>query len=250
MFEELKKTFTPPYNTKDLYSIFISLFIMLAIPLTVLQITSVRDNRTSAAEQVSKNFKVSINSLSLNKTVAGSVPIDVEALDEDDSIVLVSLVVDGETVATTKNQSKSNKVLTSFNWDTTKLRDGVKSIQASATNSLGNKAFSTIYTATVSNNDTEKPIVSFVQPSFGEFIKGASYKIILSAEDNFTLESVVLKIDGKEVKKYSTVPFEYNWNTANVTAGNHTLQASATDVAGNTTSVSIGIYKGAKTPTD
>ena len=65
MFEELKKTFAPPYNIRDLYSIFISLFIMLAIPLTVLQITSIRDNRSSASTETPGDFKVTINGKSV-----------------------------------------------------------------------------------------------------------------------------------------------------------------------------------------
>src|SRR3990172_12170850 len=109
MFEELKKTFVPPYNIRDLYSIFISLFIMLAIPLAVLQITSIRDNRSSASTETPGDFKVTINSLSQNGVVSGSVNIEAEASDNNSSIVSVSLLVDSQTVATNNNQSSSNK---------------------------------------------------------------------------------------------------------------------------------------------
>lgn len=248
MFEELKKTFVPPYSIRDLYSIFISLFIMLAIPLTVLQITSLRDNRSSASTETPGDFKVSINSLKQNEIVSGIVSVGVEAMNSNSSIVLVSLIVDGETVTTTKNQSKSNTMVTIFSWDTTKIHNGVRSVQATATNSLGNKTTSITYRLTVTNNDTQKPSVSFIQPNDGEYISGANHKILLTAEDNLTLENVVLLIDGKEAKSFSTVPFEYNWDTSKVAPGNHVLQASATDTAGNTTSISIEVYKGATTP--
>jgi len=141
-------------------------------------------------------------------------------------------------------------MITSFSWDTTKVRNGTRSVKAIATNSLGGKQTSTTYKVTVVNNDSQKPTISFVQPSDGDYINGSSYKITLQADDNFTLEKVTLKIDGKEVRSFTSVPFEYDWNISNVVAGSHTLEATATDSSGNSSSVSIGVYKAAKTPTD
>ncbi len=248
MFEELKKTFAPPYSIRDLYSIFISLFIMLAIPLTVLQITSIRDNRSSASTETPGDFKVTINSLSQNGVVSGSVNIETEAIDDNSSIVSVSLLVDNQTVATNNNQSSSNKMNTTFSWDSTKVRNGNRSVQAIATNALGNKQTSTTYKITVANNDNQKPTISFVQPSDGDYISGESYKIILSADDNFSLANVTLTIDGKDATNFSAVPFEYTWDLNNVAAGSHSVKASATDTSGNTSSISIEVYKAAETP--
>jgi hypothetical protein len=250
MFDELKKTFAPPYNIKDLYSIFISLFIMLAIPLTVLQITSIRDNRSSASTQNPSDFKVVVNSLTQNGVVSGSTTIEVEASDTNNTVTTVSLIVDEETVATNNNQSRSNKMITTFTWDTTKIQNGNHEVQAVATNSLGKKQASITYKLAVANNDSQKPTVGFIGPSDGDYITGDTYKIRLSAEDDFNLANVTLSIDGKQVINFTSVPFEYDWSLTGVSAGSHTLSAVATDNAGNSSSVTISIYKAAKAVSD
>jgi len=249
MFDQLKKIFTPPYSSKDLYSIFISLFIMLAIPLTVLQITSVRDTRTSASTKDAGSFKVLLQLQQKEyESVSGVVKINAEAASENSSVVSISLLADGETVITAKNQSKTNKFSASFDWDTTKIRDGLKSVQAVALNSGGSKAYSTSYNLFVNNNDTQKPTLSFIRPQDKTIIKSSSYKIVLTADDNSVLENVSLSIDGTVVKTFNEVPYEYNWNLAKVAPGNHTLEAVAQDISGNSTSVSIQIYKSVHSP--
>ena len=245
MFADIAKIFTPPYRPKDLYSIFISLFIMLLIPLTALQITSQRDTRSSAAT-LPGNFVVNISSLTAGGVVSGTIKVETNANATSSSIVSVSLVVDDKVVATNNNQTNTSQMATTFNWDTTKVRNGNRIVKAVALSSLGFKQNSTPLKITVTNSDNQKPTISFIQPSDGAYIGGSTAKIELDAEDNIGLDTVTLEIDGVKVATFNNPPFQYNWNTLDVSAGSHVLKATAVDNFGNTSSAKISIYKGVK----
>jgi len=99
--------------------------------------------------------------------------------------------------------------------------------------------------------DAGAPIVNIIKPVDGFEIQVAepvtSTTIEFRAEDDIELSSVKVSLDGQEIASYDTFAdyrifideFVYN----NITTGDHVLQVSATDLAGNTSMVTSNFSK-------
>lgn len=252
MFDEIKKTITPPYNTGDLYSIFIALFIMVTIPLTVLQVTNARDNRSEASifanptANINSDIKVRISTPNDTDSVSGAVNVAVDASDEEDTISQIIIISGGKTLATINNSSSSSKFTASFSWDTTKERNGSTILSATAVNSLGQKNNSSTINLTLANIDTTSPQVSFNQPNEGAYLSGTNYFVKINADDNLGLGFVELSLDNKVVKKFFKAPYELRLDLTSVAPGNHLLSARAVDLSANATISSVKVYRGVK----
>lgn len=248
LVQELVDTFKPPYKLKDLFSVFIALFVMLTIPLTVLQVTITRDNRSSAAvvtnTQADTSLKVVINSPSESETISGTVSVTVSASDTSVGVTSISLSSNGKVLSTSNNPATSNEFTTKFTWDTTKEPNGLKSLTANASNSVSKTSKSEIVKVNVTNVDIIPPGVSFIQPEDGNYLNSGTTVIKVKAEDNFGVASVNLEIDNNLIKKFTTLPYEYAWDLTSVSTGNHQLIATATDLSGNSSITKIQIYKG------
>ncbi len=252
MFETIKKTVAPPYNAGDLYSIFIAFFIMVAIPLTVLQVTNSRDNRSSASifdnstTNLNTDIRVSISSPNNSATVSGTTSVSVEASDNTDTISQVIITSADKTLATINNPSASTKFTASFSWDTTKEKNGAVSLVATAVNSKNQKNNSDTINLNISNTDSTPPSISFNQPNDGAYLSGANYFVKINADDDLGLASIDLSLDGKSIKVFSKAPYELLLDLSSVKAGNHKLSAKAVDLFGNVADSSIEFYRGVK----
>jgi hypothetical protein len=99
--------------------------------------------------------------------------------------------------------------------------------------------------------DAAAPTVSITAPSSGSsFTRGTRVTVTASAADLGTgsgtpsgVANVTFRLDGTTVLNTDTSsPYSFSWNTSNVTRGQHTLTAVATDAAGNsTTSAAITV---------
>ncbi|HSW79932.1 MAG TPA: Ig-like domain-containing protein [Candidatus Saccharimonadales bacterium] len=82
--------------------------------------------------------------------------------------------------------------------------------------------------------DTVAPTVSVTSPANGSAVSaGSTASVTATASDNDSVSSVDFYIDGTKVSTDTTSPYNYSWNTTNVSLGTHTIQAKATDPSGN-----------------
>jgi hypothetical protein len=80
------------------------------------------------------------------------------------------------------------------------------------------------------------PVVTISNPLNGSKVSG-NVSVKVSASDNSGSASISQKllINGKQVASTTGGALSYNWNTRKVAAGGQTIQAGATDAAGNVT---------------
>ncbi len=118
-----------------------------------------------------------------------------------------------------------------FSWDTTLETDGSHTIEAMASDAAGNLGYDLI-SVTVDNGpptpDTTPPIVTITSPLAGSTV-GGSVTIAVTATDNVGVTEVAISIDGGSWIVGST----YSWDTTLETDGPHTIDAMASDAAGN-----------------
>src|SRR3972149_4346920 len=247
MLKEFKKILLPPYNPRDLYSIFITLFIVLAIPVTVLQVTLTRDTRSQAALLNEKSFistsLVNITDPSDGEIISGVRNIQIEASDESYAISSVSLIVGENILVTVNNTNASSKCTTAVPFDSTKFKNGETILSAIANNTNGLVQASNPIKIVIGNNDLEPPTVSFETLRDGSYVSSLTIAVKLNVADNLGIEKVSLLIDGRQVKEFFQPPYLYSWVVGNGSTGNHKLAATATDFVGNTQTSEISVYK-------
>jgi hypothetical protein len=94
------------------------------------------------------------------------------------------------------------------------------------------------------NNDTTPPTVSLTAPSGGATVSNL-VALTANASDNVGgsgIASVIFRVDGSPVGTVSSGPYTMNWNSTSLPNGTHSVQAVASDVAGNqTTSASVSV---------
>jgi len=167
--------------------------------------------------------------------VVGLVPVDVNYSDNV-GVTRAELYVNG------------NKVITddvgpfAFAWDTASYADGPYTLVAKAYDAAGNVGTSPTVTVTI-GNDTTAPVISTLNPANGMFVSPTSQSVSASATDNQQVTKISLTIDGKEVALAYGGSISYNWNTRKVAKGAHSITVRAWDVAGNTTSKAVTVYK-------
>lgn len=89
--------------------------------------------------------------------------------------------------------------------------------------------------------DTTAPTVSITSPTAGAQVSGTA-TVTFNASDNQGVSKIALYRDGALIGSDLTSPFSVAWATTADANGNHTLQARATDVAGNVgTSASVTV---------
>jgi poly(hydroxyalkanoate) depolymerase family esterase len=80
------------------------------------------------------------------------------------------------------------------------------------------------------------PYISIASPASGDEVTG-QLVIVVAAGDDVGVASVELKIDSASVGTDMEAPYQFEWNASAAGAGEHMLEASATDADGNVTSV-------------
>jgi hypothetical protein len=86
-----------------------------------------------------------------------------------------------------------------------------------------------------SGPDATAPTVAIVSPASGDTVTG-QVTVVVAAADETAMSSVTLAIDGTDVGTDSEPPFQFTWDATAAGAGEHALEATATDVAGNVSS--------------
>ncbi len=101
------------------------------------------------------------------------------------------------------------------------------------------------------DSDDPVPVVAFVRPTDGAEVIGAQ-TVEISAADRCGIREVTLSVDGAPSATWTDGPYTLAWDTSGLVSGNHTLTANATDVIGQTASVTIEVDVRAEclTPTD
>lgn len=175
-----------------------------------------------------------------SSTVTGLVPVDVSASDNV-GVTKVELRVNGTLVATDTSAPFA------FSWDSAMVANGMATLSATAIDAAGNAGRSAdvaVNVANVAAVDTVPPVLSIANPINGSKVKG-NVAIKVNASDNNGTAGLVqtLYIDGARVATVSGGTLSYNWNTKKASAGGHSIQAVATDAAGNSTTQSVSVTK-------
>jgi len=83
-------------------------------------------------------------------------------------------------------------------------------------------------------DDQAVPTVSVTSPANGSVVPSTGIVTVnANASDNVGITKVEFFVDGSRVTTDTDAPYSFNWNTAGVTAGTHTLRAKAFDACGN-----------------
>jgi len=183
---------------------------------------------------------VSITSPADGATVSGSITIQVDATDTEDTTgtLAVEASIDGGVIwqAATYNSSSSYYEL---EWDTTAVADGSHAVDARATDRAGNTTNAAQITVTVDNMD-DPPTASIVNPADGSTVSGI-IEVAADATDDKGVTQVEFFEDGVSIGVDSTAPYAVSWDTTTVTDGGYTVTATATDTIGQTAIDSISI---------
>ncbi|MBP8004452.1 MAG: fibronectin type III domain-containing protein [Elusimicrobia bacterium] len=112
----------------------------------------------------------------------------------------------------------------------------VDGINAIAEGNESNNTLSAPFTV-----DGTPPALAFTSPLNNHVSTGA-VAFDIAANDNTGIVRVDLQINGGPSMTFTTPPFQYVWNTAGVTAGNHSAVAMAFDKAWNITTSVVNVY--------
>ncbi len=177
----------------------------------------------------------SITSPSGGASVADTVSVSVTATDSM-GVTNVQLFVDGSLYASDSSSPYS------FSWNTGSFSNGTHTLMAKAFDAAGNIGASASVSVTVNNvappADTTAPTVTITSPANGTKV-GNTLSVSVAATDNVGVVTVVLYADGKQVGTSTSAGPTFKVNTRKWGAGTHTLQAVASDAAGNTGSSAV-----------
>ena len=101
----------------------------------------------------------------------------------------------------------------SYVWITTNFEEDTDhTIRAKAIDHQGNVNYTNTIRVIVDNQDNSPPSGSFIFPFTGQTLNG-EITIIVEANDNEEVSSVILYLDGDSVETFTEPPYEYTWNT-------------------------------------
>jgi hypothetical protein len=86
--------------------------------------------------------------------------------------------------------------------------------------------------------DTQPPTISITQPTASSSVSGV-ITVSAVAADNVGVTRVDLYVDGTLVASETAAPYNFSWDTANVTKGMATIQVIAYDAAGNNKAANV-----------
>lgn len=82
------------------------------------------------------------------------------------------------------------------------------------------------------SDDTTAPTISITSPADGDTVSG-TITVTADASDDTGVSQVDFYLDGTLVASDTSSPYEWDWDTTGVADGSHSLDATATDAAGN-----------------
>ena len=173
-------------------------------------------------------------------TVTGTVRVEA-GVQNPDGAASVEFFVDGDARAV------ADEAPYAFDWDTAADGAGPHALKAVATDDGGRTATDDDTGVTVvACADEAPPTVSVTAPEDGGVVRG-QVAITADAADDCGVRVVEFAVDGQPVGESAAPPFGATWSAS---AGEHTLTATAVDVAGNRAeaSVSVTVDEGAPPP--
>lgn len=102
----------------------------------------------------------------------------------------------------------------------------------------------------VDPGDRTPPVVSITAPGDGATVQG-TVSVTVDASDDVGVAQVVISVNGGPRTTLSSAPYTWSWDTSMEANGAYTVQAAATDAAGNegTASVSVTVQGGVEDTT-
>jgi len=180
---------------------------------------------------------VAISSPGFNATVSGDVAVDVTASDNA-AVTEVVLYANGQKVGTDRTAPYQ------YSWDSTGVDDGNAVLTAYAYDAAGNTGISSGVSVNVDNVaenvDTTPPSVSILTPVASNTVVSGTVSVSVEASDDTGVTQVVLYVNGQAVGTDQVAPYEFNWDSTQVSDGNATITARAYDAANNS-ALSAGV---------
>ena len=159
--------------------------------------------------------------------ISGNVEVNVDASDNV-GVTSMEFYVNGSLVDTDTTSASWG-----FTWNTTTLPAGIHSLYVKGYDAAGNVGVIPNTTFTISDNpDVTAPTLSLLNPAAGAQVSG-TVNVVIDAIDDVGVTQVDFFIDGSLVSTDNSEPWEYSWNTASFSAGQHVLFAKGYDAAGN-----------------
>lgn len=90
------------------------------------------------------------------------------------------------------------------------------------------------------DQNVDLPVVSITAPLDNGTVQG-SVTVRVNATDTVGISTVQLYVDSTLLSSTNSAPYQFSWNTKQVSNGKHVLTAVATDTAGNTAKTSITV---------
>lgn len=241
MVTKIRQAINPPYNFKDFFAVFVVLFILLTIPIIVLEVPAQRGVFDSSASGLQQNkLAVSIES-PVEGPLDSFVRLQAEASGEK-AILSISFSLDEQELGTINNSfSRANIFETGLDFDSTQLRNGSYTLKVTVLDESGYSITKSRVLLIKNPQDKEPPSIIFNSPQNGQRAVGL-IRIAVSARDDRAVSLLTLSIDGEMVASSKTSSLSYNWDSSSSPVGNHTLQATVTDLEGNTANSTISVY--------
>ncbi|TET90893.1 MAG: DUF1416 domain-containing protein [Methanomassiliicoccales archaeon] len=173
------------------------------------------------------------------ETVSGIYTIAGSASDPDGTIELVEIRIDDVGWV-----QASGTTSWSYDWNTTVFSDGSHTVYA---RSYDGTDYSTAVNATVTVDNApppqpEPPVCSISSPTPGQMVSGTVEISGTSSDPDGTVQKVEIRIDsGTWIEASGTTTWSYDWNTTNVSDGQHTIYARSYDGALYSTEVNVTV---------
>ena len=178
---------------------------------------------------------VSITSPADGSTVSGPVNLSANASDNV-GVTLVSFALDGASIG------NSSSAPYTVSWNSGSVANGTHTMTVTAFDAAGNNASAMVQitVSNVSSGDVTSPTVAITSPINSASVSG-TLNVSINATDNVGVSNVKFIVDGNVQGTETTAPYSFLWDATSVAAGFHTLTATATDIAGNSSSNSIQV---------
>ena len=180
---------------------------------------------------------VSITSPADLATVSGTELVTLTATDPEDPVGSLTVEVSIDGGAFVPAVWNAGMTRYEYSWDTTLETDGVRTIDARATDSVLNVGNALQISVTVDN--TAPDTVDITNPVHASTVSGLLLLKVDATDAIAPLGSLTVEvsIDGGawQAAPWNTVDaYEFSWNTVLETDGSHLIDARATDTGGNT----------------
>lgn len=160
-----------------------------------------------------------------NQSVSGPLTIQADSLNNP-SVTAIQFFVNGAL------QGFDTAAPYEQTWNTSGLAPGSYTLVAKAVDAGGNVTESSAVSVQVTATDTAAPTVSLTAPQNSMVVSGST-TVSATATDDVGVSRVEFYRNGELIYAGNSAPFSFNWNTASVANGVHTLVAKAYDAAGH-----------------